>query len=71
MNIPHINNSEAEIIKLKEELMSSNSNSDKKFASDCARQIINEGKGLILEENMRQILERELKWKQGDIPRDL
>ena len=45
-----INNSEAEIIKLKEELMSNYSASDKKFASDCARQIINEEKGIILEE---------------------
>ena len=73
MEISHINNSAVEIIKLKADLMSrhSNSISDTKFASDCAIQVINEEKGKILEDNIRQSLVEKLGWKQDDLPRKI
>lgn len=69
MEISLINNSAVEIIKLKEDLMSrhSSSISDKKFASDWAIQVINEEKGKILEDNIRQTLVEKLGWKQEDL----
>ena len=73
MEISLINNSAVKIIKLKDDLMSRHSSSiyDKKFASDCAIQVINEEKWKILEDNIRQTLVEKLGWKQDHLPRKI
>ena len=62
-----------EIIKLKNNLMCSNyysySNISSKDISDMIRQIINEEKGKIFEENIRESLQFKLNWINGEIPR--
>jgi hypothetical protein len=66
--------SSGEILTLKKNLMehshsSSQSNISPKSLSDAIRQIKNEEKGLIFEKNLRNLLQTQLQWKIGEIPR--
>ena len=73
MDLFIINNSENEILKLKEELMYSNAQSytDTKSISDTIKQIINEDIGHTYEENLRQIFYEKLQYVKADIPRKI
>ena len=73
MDYFNINNTEDEILKLKEELMHSNKQlySDTKSLKDTIKQIVNEDLGQIYEENLRQIFYEKLKWTNADITRKI
>ena len=73
MDLFIINNTENEILKLKEELMYSNDQSytDTKSISDTIKQILNEDIGHTYEENLRQIFYEKLKYAKADIPRKI
>jgi len=45
--------------------------SDKKYVTDCVKQVYNNQIGHNLEDNIREILEDKLNWKKGDIDRNL
>ena len=68
----YCNNSQKEIIKLKNDLIydySSSSNNSSKIISDVIHQIKNEEIGHIFEENIRKLLQFKLNWIIGEIPR--
>jgi len=66
----YINNSEEEIIKLKDNLMSaSTGDSLSKIILDTSHQIKSEEVGLILEENLRQLFTVKLGWKNAKLER--
>ena len=64
-------NSDNDIKDLKENLMNlgSHSNSSSKIISDTVRQVINEEIGKIFENNLIELLQSQLKWTIGEIPR--
>ena len=64
-------NSDNDIKDLKENLMNlgSHSNSSSKIISDTVRQVINEEIGKIFENNLIELLQSQLKWTIGGIPR--
>ena len=73
MDLFIINNTENEILKLKEELMYSNDQSytDTKSISDTIKQILNEDIGHTYEENLRQIFYENLQYFKADLPRKI